>query len=206
MIRVQVAARSSVNRAGLETIVSSRPGMEAAPSTAAGGRLQDPGDAPADVVLCMLESRDGVPDAIRSEDGPPVVLLAGEPQASWIRSEIGGRLRAVLSRDAAPETIAAAIEAAAAGLVALEPEGLRELLAAPRARARGSEAAGPLTPREIEVLRMMADGLPNKTIAWNLGISEHTVKFHLTSIFAKLGAASRTEAVTEGLRRGLILL
>nr|MDP9115518.1 response regulator transcription factor [Acidobacteriota bacterium] len=64
----------------------------------------------------------------------------------------------------------------------------------------------PLTPREMEVLRMMADGAANKEIAWKLGISEHTVKFHITSIMGKLRANSRTDAVMQGIRRGLILI
>jgi len=63
-----------------------------------------------------------------------------------------------------------------------------------------------LTPREVEVLRLLADGLGNKEVALRLGISDHTVKFHISSILAKLGAGSRTEAVTLGIRRGLILL
>jgi DNA-binding CsgD family transcriptional regulator len=65
---------------------------------------------------------------------------------------------------------------------------------------------GPLTPRELEVLRMLAEGAANKTIAWKLEISEHTAKFHVASILAKLNAGTRTEAVTQGVRRGLILL
>ena len=64
----------------------------------------------------------------------------------------------------------------------------------------------PLTPREVQVLRMIADGLGNKQIAWQLGISEHTVKFHVTSIMAKLHASSRTEAVAAGIRHGLVLV
>jgi DNA-binding NarL/FixJ family response regulator len=64
----------------------------------------------------------------------------------------------------------------------------------------------PLTPREIEVLRMLAEGDANKAIAWKLGISEHTVKFHVSSIMSKLGAASRTEAAATGIRQGLVLL
>jgi DNA-binding NarL/FixJ family response regulator len=64
----------------------------------------------------------------------------------------------------------------------------------------------PLTAREVQVLRMIADGLGNKQIAWQLGISEHTVKFHVTSIMAKLHAASRTEAVAAGIRHGLVLV
>jgi DNA-binding NarL/FixJ family response regulator len=65
---------------------------------------------------------------------------------------------------------------------------------------------GPLTAREIEVLRMLADGAANKIIAWQLKISEHTVKFHVAQILAKLNAGTRTEAVTIGIRKGLILV
>jgi DNA-binding CsgD family transcriptional regulator len=77
------------------------------------------------------------------------------------------------------------------------PSTARDLPAAPQQA---------LTPREIEVLAMLADGVGNKTIAWRLGISEHTVKFHVGSILAKLNASSRTEAVTLGIRQGLIML
>jgi DNA-binding NarL/FixJ family response regulator len=68
------------------------------------------------------------------------------------------------------------------------------------------ETVEELTPREVEVLRLLADGLGNKEVALRLGISDHTVQFHISSILAKLGAGSRTEAVTLGIRRGLILL
>ena len=64
----------------------------------------------------------------------------------------------------------------------------------------------PLTPRELEVLRLLADGASNKMIAHKLGISEHTVKFHVTSILSKLNAGTRTEAVTLGIRQGLVYL
>ena len=94
--------------------------------------------------------------------------------------------------------IAAAIEAAAAGLVVYHPEAVGA-----RISAAGAE---PLSPREIEVLRLIADGLSNKIIAWKLNISEHTVKFHINSILSKMRAGSRTEAVMLGLRRGLIPL
>ena len=104
--------------------------------------------------------------------------------------------RGVLPKDATPAQIVAAIEAVAAGLLVSHPDS---------AGASGSPGDA-LTARETEVLRMIADGAPNKNIAWKLGISEHTVKFHVSSIMAKLGAASRTEAVNLGARRGLITL
>jgi two-component system, NarL family, response regulator YdfI len=67
-----------------------------------------------------------------------------------------------------------------------------------------AELSEEMTPRETDVLRMLAEGLVNKDIGARLGISEHTVKFHISSILDKLGASTRTEAVTLGIRRGLI--
>ena len=98
--------------------------------------------------------------------------------------------------------ILAAIEAVAAGLVVLHPQDL-PVLASERALPLAQQT---LSPREIQVLSMLAEGVGNKTIAWKLGISEHTVKFHVASIMTKLNAGSRTEAVTQGIRRGLILI
>ena len=72
--------------------------------------------------------------------------------------------------------------------------------------ATASARLDTLSLPKIEVLRMFAEGLANKNIAWNLGISEHTVKFHITSVFSKLNVSSRAEAVATGMRRGLILL
>jgi DNA-binding NarL/FixJ family response regulator len=104
------------------------------------------------------------------------------------------------------DEILPAIQAAYAGLVLLDPEVTQNLVA--RVQPRNGLTAAPedLTPREIEVLRMLAEGLGNREMASRLGISDHTVKFHVSSILDKLGAASRTEAVTLGIRMGLILL
>jgi two-component system, NarL family, response regulator YdfI len=102
----------------------------------------------------------------------------------------------------------AAIETAAAGFVVLHPDTVDALLPAASSAPRTLPGLPQqtLTPREIEVLGMIAEGMGNKEIAWRLGISEHTVKFHISSIFAKLNATSRTEAVTVGIRQGLIML
>jgi DNA-binding NarL/FixJ family response regulator len=69
-----------------------------------------------------------------------------------------------------------------------------------------TKPVAPLTPREIDVLRLLADGASNKIIAHKLGISDHTVKFHVASILSKLNAGTRTEAVTQGVRMGVIYL
>jgi DNA-binding NarL/FixJ family response regulator len=99
-----------------------------------------------------------------------------------------------------------AIEAAYTGLVLLDPEITQNLAARIRQSKQSIAAPDDLTPREIEVLRMLADGLSNREMASRLSISDHTVKFHVSSILEKLGAATRTEAVTRGIRMGLILL
>jgi two-component system, NarL family, response regulator YdfI len=112
----------------------------------------------------------------------------------------------VLPLDATPAEILAAIAAAVEGLIVLHPELLASMSVAGPAPQTPASADASLTPREIEVLRMLAEGLANKNIAWKLGISEHTVKFHITSIFTKLNVSSRAEAVATGMRRGLILL
>ena len=114
---------------------------------------------------------------------------------------------AILGADASVDELEAAIIASAVGLVILDQEiasHIAEQL--PHGFAENRESVEELTRREIEVLRLLARGFGNKGIAGRLGISEHTAKFHISSILGKLAVSSRTEAVTEGLRRGLILL
>lgn len=152
---------------------------------------------------------------------PPIVVLAGQIEMVPFDSALAAGVRALLPGDADSDEIISAIQAAAAGLIAARPETLDHLQRlrrlqrlqqphAPQAPARPLGGAGrppyyeALTPRETEVLRMLAEGLANKEIARRLKISEHTVKFHIGSILGKLSASSRTEAVTIGIRLGLI--
>jgi DNA-binding NarL/FixJ family response regulator len=102
------------------------------------------------------------------------------------------------------ERLLAAIEAVYWGLIAVEPE-LMALLA-PAGVLPELPLAEELTPRELEVLRLLAEGLSNKAIAQQLDISDHTVKFHVNAIMKKLGAQSRTAAVVQATRLGLIVL
>ena len=117
---------------------------------------------------------------------------------------MGGGVRGIQRRDADADRIVAAVEAVDAGLVALDPDLAATVL--PRGGPPRTPPRDGLTAREQQVLELMAEGLPNKTIADRLGISEHTVKFHVNSILAKLGVQSRTEAVVSATRLGLILL
>jgi DNA-binding NarL/FixJ family response regulator len=137
-----------------------------------------------------------------------VVLLAGDlaPAASVRLLRAG--VRAILPRDACAPEIAAGIEAVAEGLIVLHPSAAPiSVSQSKRARgARDETGTDPLTPRELEILTMMAEGMGNRTIAQRLGISIHTVKFHIAAILDKLSARSRTEAVTIGLRLGLLMV
>jgi DNA-binding NarL/FixJ family response regulator len=117
-----------------------------------------------------------------------------------IRDALRAGARAALPSTATPAQIIAAIHAAAAGLAAIPAADMAALI--PSAEVtRPSEA---LTPREMDVLEMLAEGLSNKMIAYRLSISGHTAKFHVNAILAKLGAGTRTEAVMRGIRLGLI--
>jgi DNA-binding NarL/FixJ family response regulator len=200
LIRLAIAAPSAVVRAGLEALVASHPGIDLV------GAYPDLGAVEAlrpDVVLAALSLEELSPPSDGA--GPAVVLLSNEPQPAWTHEAFRLGVRALLSRDAGAAEILAAVESAASGLAVVDPRELETLLAA-AAPAPVSAEAHTLTARELDVLRMMAEGAANKAIAWKLGISDHTVKFHVASILGKLHAASRTEAVTVGVRKGLIFL
>ena len=161
--------------------------------------IQDSGES-ADELLDSLE------DNTLARQTPILLLLEHVTQSKTNRAiQLG--IRSVLPADVAPEQIISAINAVAKGLLVLQPG--EQAIAAASSQSRNGEPTElfePLTPREKEVLQMLATGLGNKQIAARLKISEHTAKFHVASILGKLGASSRTEAVSLGLRRGLILL
>jgi DNA-binding NarL/FixJ family response regulator len=147
-----------------------------------------------DVILAAALPTDQVPTA-----GPPLVVLSEDLEASPDEPLI----RALLPLNAAASEIVAAIIAAASDLTVLTKAQARRWFRDTAPRQDGA-LVETLTPRELQVLRTLADGLSNKEIAARLGISDHTAKFHVTQILGKLGAASRTEAVATGIRRGLV--
>jgi DNA-binding NarL/FixJ family response regulator len=137
----------------------------------------------------------------------PLVLLLENVSRSELLRALQAGARALLPRTAQPAEIFAAIEVAVAGLTAFGQDELDLLLPSANAPEHEPEPLlEALSAREAEVLALMAQGLANKNIADRLNISEHTVKFHVSSILSKLAASSRTEAVTKGLRGGLLVI
>jgi DNA-binding NarL/FixJ family response regulator len=135
-------------------------------------------------------------------DNTPVIALVADVEQATAAWRAG--FRSLLLRSESPRALVAALHAAAAGLMTLSS---RLAATIPFARRTDSEQdIEQLSDRELQVLSLIADGLTSKAIAHSLEISEHTVKFHVNSIFEKLGASSRTEAVVIATRAGLILL
>jgi len=156
--------------------------------------VADPAEA--EIMVVQAEAGEELPQRWMGEQMPPLIVLATRaPVQEWLRAGVRG----ILPSDVDATELEAAFRAVHAGLTVIHPDLLQQ---------PGEEpvATSILTPREIEVLRRVAEGLPNKIIAYEMAISEHTVKFHIAQILSKLQAGSRTEAVTAGLRLGIVHL
>ncbi len=219
-LRVLLVGDDPLARSGLAALLASEPeiaivGQSAPGEDAAAALAQDDPD----VVLWDLGPRPETPlepPGAPGEDGVP--LLALVPDDGHAAEALAAGAHGVLYRDTAAPRLAAALEAVAQGLVVLDAA-LSPALLEPQiddARGQVANAAAPaadlegpvepLTPREVEVLQLLSQGLSNKLIGARLGISEHTAKFHVNAISGKLGAQGRTDAVVRGARMGLILL
>ncbi len=182
MTRVRIDASSPVVEAGLRAVLEQQIGFQMARS----GELAD----------VLLSDRHF--DEVDNDPPPlPVVLLTDQPPSNMLRQGARG----ALPSNASPVEIRAALEAVAAGLLVLPAQDMHSW---PAPNASISDTG--ITNREREVLRLLAEGVGNKEIAWRLSITEHTVKFHVSSLMSKLNAGSRTEAVTQGIRRGYVAL
>lgn len=209
MTRVLVAAASPVVLQGLEAIVTTSPLLTVVGTSGVATLAAEVEALQPDVVLLEWELQDEERLPIFSL-APAVVVLANDPRSTWVAESLRySSVRAILPHEATTSQIVAAVEAVADGLVVMHLDIFEPLLLglpSPPRSLDGTSLYQALSPREIEVLGMIAEGLGNKTIARRLGISEHTVKFHIGSIFTKLNASSRTEAVIIGARQGLIML
>ena len=204
-LRVLLVADDPLARAGLVNLLRQETDLEVAAEVAGDASVTEVFQAyQPDVVLWDLGWeghaagwREPLSELV--EAGANLVALISEPSLSIELSSAG--VRGLLDRQAAPDRIAAALAAVHAGLVAVEPR-----FEVPAIAPLDGHPLEELTDREREVLELMAEGLSNKTIAYRLEISEHTVKFHVNAILRKLGAQSRTEAVVRATRLGWILL
>lgn len=220
MIRVLIAADNLVMRTGLEALLKSNPELEVVGSATHTDFLATHiQELQPDVVILEWNGEDDalaitITDLFPIESNhqqtgtPAFIVLTDSSVQDAILEALRVGVHAVLPRSATTDEIVAAIVAAAAGLVVLNSDVLEFLLSSAPTHNRQLSPAPiqTLTVREIEVLDLLAEGQGNKAIAKRLGISEHTVKFHISSIFTKLNAQSRTEAVTLGARLGLIFL
>jgi two-component system, NarL family, response regulator YdfI len=204
-IKIAVVATSAVRRAGLESIVRSHAEFQLAGSFGAMTGLASFARSN-DLDVIVIDS-DSIRDLLLEPiSDAAIVLLIEVSHARSISRLLRSGVRAILSRESDPDDILSAIYAAYDGLVLLSTATAQSLAAVygDQPLEIEDEFSEEITSRETDVLRMLAEGLVNKDIAARLGISEHTVKFHISSILDKLGASTRTEAVTLGIRRGLI--
>lgn len=205
-VRVLIIADDPLARAGLGALLKNQPGCEVVAQIAADSDfanaltvyqpqviLWDLGWDSSTALDRLVDLRESLP--------PVIVLLRDETVASeaWTAGA-----RGLLRRDASADMLLAAMETVTRGLVTLDPT--MALTVMPIRDRTLTQPVDELTPREREVLQLMAEGLPNKIIAQRLSISEHTVKFHINAILSKLGAQSRTDAVVRATRSGLLLL
>ena len=205
-LRLLVIADDPLARAGLAALLAAQPGcIVVGKITDAANLLAELDIYRPDILLWDL-GWDPAPmlEQLADLQGialPSVILLADDTYVTeaWLAGA-----KAILPRDVDSNKLIAALQAAFEGLVTLDPKLVPSFL--PNNRTSPTPPVEALTPRELEVLQHLAEGLPNKTIAHRLEISKHTVKFHVNAIMGKLGAQSRTEAVVRATQLGLILL
>ena len=212
MIRVFIVAASSLARAGLQSLLADRDVHVVGNAPDIDSLVASIADAEADAILIDASGdySESPIDALARFDLAseiPVIVLAENSPPQWSGEALRAGVRAVLPADVSAGQLSATLQAVTAGLLVFHPSEVEALMpAASLASQPLTELAEPLTRREREVLQMLAAGLGNKEIAARLNISDHTAKFHVGSILGKLGASTRAEAVTQGIRRGLVLL
>ncbi|MEZ4660700.1 MAG: response regulator transcription factor [Caldilineaceae bacterium] len=209
--RVLIISNDALARAGLNAALSPRDECVAVGQTRVDHELPAALDAYQPDVLLWDLGWDGAATIAQIEElhptdeervQPPIVALAPDAESAAAAWQAG--VSALLPRDIDAEPLISTLLSAHNGLLVIHPN-LAPVLH-PRVDISGEAPLDPLTPRELEVLQLMAEGLTNKAIGRRLEISEHTVKFHINTILSKLYASSRTEAVVRATRAGLILL
>jgi two-component system nitrate/nitrite response regulator NarL len=206
-LRVLVVADDPLVRAGLAAMVNDQPECELVGQAPAEPDLVDQVAVyhPDVLVWDLGWDPSSLPDALDGEQLRDLaVVVALLPDDTLTVDLLGAGVRGLLRRDVTGGELAAAMAATTRGLVVIDPALASTVL--PTTERSTTRLVEELTPREVEVLQLLAEGLSNKAIARRLEISEHTVKFHVNAILGKLGVQSRTEAVVHASRLGLIIL
>ncbi len=215
MIRVLIVDDHAVVRRGLLAFLATEPDLDVVGDAAGGAdalaqiaRLDAEGRRP-DIVLMdlQMEPLDGIETTRRvraRHPGVDVVALTSFAEEERVRAALEAGASGYVLKDADADEVVAAIRSVYAGAVQLDPAVARRLLASSGPPSR--DAVGGLTARELDVLRQLGDGMANKEIAANLGLSERTVRTHVSSILAKLGLSSRTQAALWAAREGVVEL
>ncbi len=197
-IRVGLAGRDALARAGLRSILGSYDDLLVEELDTDARLVARVRVAAPDVLLCDAGAE--VLDAVPLFDCPVLLLIN---DTTIVSDALAAGARGVLLREASPRRIHAALRAVSEGMLVLDEELSSTVMPHPRADTVLIE---PLTHRELEVMQHLANGLTNKEIANRLGISDHTVKFHVNGILGKLGVETRTEAVVHAARLGIVVL
>jgi DNA-binding NarL/FixJ family response regulator len=215
-LRVVILSPALAVRAGLRTLLAAEIGADSQqPSVeiiAEAASLTDLGPLPAQVDLLLMTADSALAQDLEqvtssSAGQLAILMLSSDPQDARILPSLPLRAWGLLPEDTTTQELLAALAALQQGLCVGDPTMMQFLWSENRFSGEmQTDLVEPLTERESEVLQLLAQGLANKQIGVQLEISEHTVKFHVSSIYAKLGASNRAEAVRLGVQSGLILI
>ncbi len=212
MIRITIIAPAIAVRAGLRALLSDDPNMEivgeaASPSEMAGAQIEadvivwSPGGS-MDLAAVLSDL-----NMLKIDEAEALLLVHNDPQVFERLSKLPVRAWGMLDPESTQAELIAGIQALNEGLSVINPLWLNQSVKYSTSNKNGKvDLVDPLTSREIEILQLLALGLTNKQIAARLKISAHTVKFHVSAIFGKLGTNNRVEAVNLGLKNGLVVL
>jgi two-component system, NarL family, nitrate/nitrite response regulator NarL len=194
-IRVALLTDDPLLRAGLSSLLAQVGSIDVVEGDAAEVALWDAGTDASKTLARLAELR---------TMSVPVVAVVGD--AAHTAPALAAGARGVVLRDQVGPGIHAALAAVRSGLTVMDSQLASSLVPSQPVRTDAPKGRGELTERERQVVQLLSEGLSNKLIADRLGISDHTAKFHVNGVMMKLGASTRTEAVVEAMRRGLIKL